>query len=136
MHIMLATHGKFSKGILDSYQMIAGVNDKIHAISLTDDGIEGFAEKLQNDMEDLLDDTVLVMTDLKGGTPYNEAFNYYLIHPESVRVVAGLNLPMLIEVGLALENNSLDTLYNLALATGAAGVIGIEEDSADNEIEF
>ncbi|MGM0216614.1 PTS sugar transporter subunit IIA [Enterococcus sp. AZ109] len=136
MHIMLATHGGFAKGIYNSYQMIAGTNDKIQTVSLTDEGIEFFIKDFQAKLVPLINEEVLVMTDLKGGTPYNEAYNYYLKHPEKMRVLAGLNLPMLIEAGLAMENLSLDELYELALTAGKAGVDGPAEDSDEEEIEF
>ncbi|MGX7183394.1 PTS sugar transporter subunit IIA [Enterococcus pallens] len=136
MQIMLATHGTFCQGIVNSYQMIAGVNEKLHTISLTDDGIGTFKQEFQMRMDNLLTDEVLIITDIKGGTPYNEAFNYHLKHPQQVRVIAGMNLPMLIEAGLAMETLTLDELYQLALTTGKAGVAGTDEDDLEDEIEF
>ncbi|MEO1771654.1 PTS sugar transporter subunit IIA [Candidatus Enterococcus ferrettii] len=136
MHIMLVTHGMFCQGILNSYQMIAGINEKIQAISLTDEGIGTFTQIFQQKMDELSEKEVLVITDIKGGTPYNEALNYYLNHSERVRVVAGLNLPMLIEAGLAMETSTLDVLYELALTTGKAGVAGIDADDSEDDIEF
>lgn len=136
MHIMLATHGAFCQGVLDSYQMIAGANEKLHAVSLTEEGIAPFTQKFLSEMEKLSADEVLVLTDIKGGTPYNEAFNYYLSHTEKVRVAAGLNLPMLIETGLAMESATLDDLYELALAAGKAGVSGIDAEDSEDDIDF
>lgn len=136
MHIMLATHGGFAEGIFNSYQMIAGTNSQIQTVSLTDEGIEPFVKTFKTKLDSLVDEEVLVMTDLKGGTPYNEAYNYYLKHPDKMRVAAGLNLPMLIETGLAIGNSSLDELYELALTAGKAGVDGPAEDNDEDDIEF
>lgn len=136
MHIMLATHGTFCQGILDSYHMIAGANEKLHAISLTEEGIAPFTKKFLAAMEKLSDKEVLVITDIKGGTPYNEAFNYYLSHTEKVRVAAGLNLPMLIETGLAMEGATLNELYEMALTAGRTGVAGIDEEEFEDDVDF
>lgn len=80
---------------------------------------------------------VLVIADLKGGTPYNEAYARFLGDPEHLRLIAGLNLPMLIECGvLAVSGADLQTVYETALRAGAEGVQGTElpdEQSNDED---
>ncbi|WP_226906852.1 PTS sugar transporter subunit IIA [Lacticaseibacillus paracasei] len=38
-----------------------------------------------------------LLTDAKGGTPFNEAHKYGVERPESTAVISGVNLPMLLE---------------------------------------
>lgn len=138
MNILLLSHGAFCEGLLDSYRMIAGKNDCIHALALDDDGIATFAKRLQEKTSVLLKDAdLLIYTDIKGGTPFNEAYQLYLKNQEHIRLVAGMNLPMLIETGLSLENNTLQSAFELAIACGQSSVEGIiEEDDSEDEIDF
>jgi PTS system ascorbate-specific IIA component len=63
---------------------------------------------------------VLVLTDLYGSTPSNIACR--LRHNDSVRVVSGINLPMLIRI-LNYPNLDLDELLVKAVSGGRDGVL-------------
>ena len=116
--------------------MIAGENKNIVAVSLTDAGIQDFVERLTDQLAKFASDEVLILTDIKGGTPYNEAYKYYLSNEKRVRVVAGMNLPMVIELGLSLSNSSL-TALELAIEQGRKGITGLlEEENVEEELEF
>lgn len=139
MKLLIVSHGEFCNGILDSYQMIAGENKNIVAVSLTDAGIQDFVERLTDQLAKFASDEVLILTDIKGGTPYNEAYKYYLSNEKRVRVVAGMNLPMVIELGLSLSNSSssLTALEELAIEQGRKGITGLlEEENVEEELEF
>ena len=50
-----------------------------------------------------------------------------LQHPEDLRVVAGANFPMLVEVGIAAaDSDDLDEVVGIALEAGRAGVVAAE----------
>lgn len=137
MKLLIVSRGEFCNGILDSYQMIAGENKNIVAVSLTDAGIQDFVERLTDQLAKFASDEVLILTDIKGGTPYNEAYKYYLSNEKRVRVVAGMNLPMVIELGLSLSNSSLTALEELAIEQGRKGITGLlEEENVEEELEF
>ena len=137
MKLLIVSHGEFCNGILDSYQMIAGENKNIVAVSLTDAGIQDFVERLTDQLAKFASDAVLMLTDIKGGTPYNEAYKNYLSNDKRVRVVAGMNLPMVIELGLSLSNSSLTALEELAIEQGRKGITGLlEEENVEEELEF
>ncbi len=67
-------------------------------------------------------DGFLILTDAFGATPSNIAQK---IQNNNVRIVCGLNLPMLIRV-LNYPNSSLDELAKKALAGGQAGIVECE----------
>ena len=137
MKVLVTSHGNFCHGLVESYGMIAGANDNIQAISLTDEGIGKFSEELNNTLEDMTsDDNVIIMTDIKGGTPYNESLKYMLSFSDKVRLISGMNLPMLIEVGLLLNANlNLDELISKAVDVGKDS-IEVPEDELRIEDEL
>ncbi|WP_122646111.1 PTS sugar transporter subunit IIA [Enterococcus mediterraneensis] len=137
MKVIVTSHGDFCHGILKSYQMIAGESENFYAVSLTEEGVKDYSDRLNKVLTELESEEILILTDIKGGTPYNESYQYYLTHEERVRVVAGMNLPMIIEVGINLFNDNLEILYNKALQAGLLGIEGADNGSMiENDLEF
>ena len=97
----------------------------LSAVSLTADGINDFRARFEEKFEELhARGDVLILADLPGGTPYNEANMLFQQHQESVRLVAGVNFPMLAEVGFyAQDGDDLDEAVSIALGAGRAGVM-------------
>ncbi|SDC37670.1 PTS system, mannose-specific IIB component [Terribacillus halophilus] len=97
--IVIATHGEFATGILQSGTMIFGEQENVRAVTLMPS--EGPADvKLK--MEKAIasfdnEDEVLFLVDLWGGTPFNQANSLLEDHKDKWAIVAGLNLAMLIE---------------------------------------
>ena len=73
-------------------------------------------------------DGVLILTDLEGATPCNQV-TQLLAHPDyhhRVRLVTGLNLPMLLKV-LSYRDQPLSQLAELAVAGGTTGIHQAEQ---------
>ncbi|MBO0452319.1 MULTISPECIES: PTS sugar transporter subunit IIA [Enterococcus] len=136
MKLLLLSHGELCQGLISSYQMIAGENKDIAAVSLTDTGIQDFSERLNKVLTGLEAEDVLILTDIKGGTPYNEAYKYYLSNENRVQLVAGMNLPMVIEAGLNLSNKDLQAITEIAIEMGRGGIEGVVNDTFEEDIEF
>lgn len=138
MKLLIVTHSDLALGLLESFKMIAGKAENIQTLSLTDDGVGIFREKLKNTLDELTSqDQVFILCDLKGGTPYNESYQYYLNNKERVRIVTGVNLPMVLETGLALETKDIDHLQEIALNAGIEGIQPEDKDLEENyELDF
>lgn len=136
MKLLLISHGHLASGLVTSYRMIAGNNPSIKCIELLSDGIGPFRQKLRKYFQD--SNSVLALADVNGGTPYNEVFKYYLQSPNHIRLVSGLNLPMLLEVGTKFDQfEQLQDACELAKLSGKNGVeIAIDNSDLKNDIEF
>src|SRR5699024_10562311 len=125
VNIILASHGEFADGILQSAQMIFGEQENIVAATLMpNEGPDDLKAKFDNALESFGEDAeVLFMVDLWGGTPFNQA---NIIHDEMTErsaIVAGLNLPMLLE---ALGSRmGIDTAHELASQITSKEATGI-----------
>ncbi len=124
MNIVLTSHGTLCNGMLDTYKKMVSSDNPIVAVGLGDDGIDVFRERLSNAVAAQLESgNTLILADLIGGTPYNEAYALFLDDPEHLRVVSGFNFGMLIEIGVAAEtSDDLDATVELALNAGASGI--------------
>ncbi|WLT07177.1 mannose/fructose/sorbose PTS transporter subunit IIA [Gilliamella apis] len=96
--IILATHGEFAEGILQSGTMIFGEQENVKAVTLhPSDSPESLKERMLAAIATFDNQNeVLFLVDLWGGTPFNQANTLCGEHPNWA-IVAGLNLPMLIE---------------------------------------
>lgn len=97
--IILASHGDFAKGILQSSEMIFGKQENVKAVTLMpSEGPDDFKSKMKDAIASFDNqDEVLLLVDLWGGTPFNQANALFEEHKDKWAIVAGMNLPMLIE---------------------------------------
>lgn len=97
--IILASHGEFAEGILQSGAMIFGEQENVKAITLMpSEGPDDVKAKMQEAIASFDNQKeVLFLVDLWGGTPFNQANTLYEEHKDTWAIVAGLNLPMVIE---------------------------------------
>jgi PTS system ascorbate-specific IIA component len=121
--IMLITHGRIGSALLDSTISVLDVHPL--PIRVLDVAGNCDPDKTLDTAEQALaelnsGDGVLVLTDLYGSTPSNIACK--LRHHGHVRVVSGINLPMLIRV-LNYPGLDLDGLKEKALSGGRDGVL-------------
>lgn len=125
--IGVASHGRLAEELLNSAEMLAGPQEHVKAVCLRPD--QG-PEDLQLEYEDLFaaagDEPVLILADLFGGTPCNVALQVSVTR-SNVEVVAGVNLPMLLNVLLNREGASLQQLVDEAMSGARDGVVNASE---------
>ncbi|WP_440895660.1 mannose/fructose/sorbose PTS transporter subunit IIA [Amphibacillus sp. Q70] len=97
--IIIASHGEFATGILQSGSMIFGEQENVKAITLMpDEGPDDVRTKMEEAIASFDNqDEVLFLVDLWGGTPFNQANSLVEDHQDKWAIVAGLNLAMVIE---------------------------------------
>lgn len=97
--IILASHGDFADGIKQSGAMIFGEQEKIQSVTFKpNEGPDDLRKKLDEAIATFdMEDEILFLVDLWGGSPFNQANGIYEENKERMAIIAGLNLPMLIQ---------------------------------------
>ena len=97
--IILASHGEFANGILQSGSMIFGEQKDVKAVTLQpSEGPDDLRAKMEEAISTFENqDEVLFLVDLWSGTPFNQANLLLNGHEDHWAIVTGLNLPMLID---------------------------------------
>jgi len=97
--IIIASHGEFATGILQSGAMIFGEQENVKAVTLMpSEGPDDVRAKMEEAIASFDNqDEVLFLVDLWGGTPFNQASSLMEGHEDTWAIVAGLNLAMVIE---------------------------------------
>ncbi|WP_042460719.1 mannose/fructose/sorbose PTS transporter subunit IIA [Neobacillus dielmonensis] len=112
--IIIASHGEFANGILQSGEMIFGKQENVKAVTLMpSEGPDDVKAKMQEAIASFDNqDEVLFLVDLWGGTPFNQANSLFEGHKDKWAIVAGMNLPMLIEAFAS--RFSMNTAHEIA----------------------
>lgn len=120
--IIIGTHGNFARELLRSCEMICGPRVNTAAIGFeSGESIDGLANKYQEALNSLdVAGGVLILTDLFGGSPYNAACRL-AVENRNIRIVAGVNLPMLLEV-CQLTGMPMADVVNVAQSAGKEGI--------------
>lgn len=122
--IVIGTHGWAAEQLLKTAEMLLGEQENVGWIDFVPgENAETLIEKYNAQLEKL--DTskgVLFLVDTWGGSPFNAA-SRIVVDKEHYEVVAGVNIPMLVETLMARDDNpSFDELVALAVETGREGV--------------
>lgn len=123
--IILASHGEFANGILQSGAMIFGEQENVKAVTLMpSEGPDDVRAKMQAAIASFDNqDEVLFLVDLWGGTPFNQANSLFEEHKDKWAIVAGMNLPMVIEAYASrFSMNSAQEIAAHILETAKEGV--------------
>ena len=131
INIILASHGSLAEGMVDSVSMLCGKPECFHNICLrAEDVAEVFGERI----ESLLDLNVdnIILTDILGGTPFNQGM---LLSEKysNVRVVAGMNLGMILELLMQREILSLSDCVDHIVNVGKDSVISPSLDESEED---
>ena len=125
--IVIVTHGEWAGKLVQAAESIAGKQEGIVSINLSfNESPELFEEKLFRTVKELGGiENILFLVDLKGGTPWNTVIK--LKQHGRVKCVAGLNLPMLLEVMISRDADAaLADTARAAVETGRLGVIDLD----------
>ena len=122
--IVIGTHGWAAEQLLKTAEMLLGEQENVGWIDFVPgENAETLIEKYNAQLAKL--DTskgVLFLVDTWGGSPFNAA-SRIVVDKEHYEVVAGVNIPMLVETFMARDDNpSFDELVALAVETGREGV--------------
>ena len=139
--LLITGHGHFATGLGSSLWLITGNTENIVYVDFEENhSTDTLTENLNKALDELKDcDGVLVLSDLAGGSPFKSAVECKVARPDqAIEVLAGSNLPMLIEGSMAMAafDSPLDLAQSL-IETGKDYIVRFEltahEDNAEED---
>ena len=139
--LLITGHGHFATGLGSSLKLITGNTENIVYVDFeADHSTDTLTENINKGLDELQDcDGVLVLSDLAGGSPFKSAVECKVARPDqAIEVLAGSNLPMLIEGSMAMAafDSPLDMAQSL-IETGKEYIVRFEltahEDNAEED---
>jgi len=124
--ILLMTHAPLGQAFIAAVaHVFRAPTERFEAIDVTADQDTGEVNELARQAIRRLDegDGVLVITDIKGGTPSNCC--NALHEAGHVEVIAGISLPMLLRA-ITYRRDTLDVVVEMALAGAQNGAVRVD----------
>ena len=123
IHVLLASHGSYASGLREAAEMILGAQEKFYVLGLyPGESLETFTEKLGHIIQETAEpDNVLILTDLRNGTPFNAAL--LSVAKYGSTCLSGVNLPLLLEVLSTRKECDIDEVVKNAIQSGKDGII-------------
>ncbi|MDY5233746.1 MAG: hypothetical protein SPH17_09100 [Faecalicoccus sp.] len=102
--VLVVTHAALSKGYFSALQLILDIdqNDMDVLSFETGEALDAFSDKISDIVENKYKDkNMVILLDLPGGTPANMALPFL---SDSRKLIAGINLPLVLELMIAKKN--------------------------------
>ena len=122
--LVVATHGNLGAELLVSAQMIIGPVMNARSVSINqENSMEDIRDAIDQAVKEVTSDEagVIIVTDMFGGTPANVSMTF--LEPQSVEVLTGANLPMLLKFFNSQENLGLDELAGILKSYGQQSIV-------------
>ncbi|RMC23640.1 MULTISPECIES: PTS sugar transporter subunit IIA [unclassified Lactobacillus] len=127
--VLICTHGNSATELLKSAEMICGKQDNCQTVKF-EMGEE--LDELLNDLDQkigLLSNSIICLTDLKGGTPFNMLIKLVEKYP-NMEIITGVNIPMLLELFINRSQVSSSKLIDMIVEAGKTGIYRYCKDSS------
>lgn len=116
--ILIATHGHLASGYLSSIELLAGTTEGITVINAYVEEND-FDQELMKFVDGVTEnDQIFVFTDLFGGSVNQKVTRTFLEQSSSATVIAGFNLPIVLEILLATDELSETRIQEMVKNVG------------------
>ncbi|UQS83435.1 PTS sugar transporter subunit IIA [Bombilactobacillus thymidiniphilus] len=131
--VLICSHGSLATGLLDTAQMICGVQSKCVALTFkTGASVEQFKQQVVTELQKFSEQKVLAVVDIKGGTPFNVLTSLLTQFP-NLKIITGANIPMLLQIFLQREHMEEEDLSATAVDQGIAGIQSFDQKILVND---
>jgi PTS system mannose-specific IIA component len=131
--VLFVGHAELPDGIRSAVEMIMGPQERLTTVQL---GPAADPAEISRQIEEAIDGMgvdpeagALILADLPGGSPSNAAAAVFLQRRE-LRLVAGLSLPMALEVLADRYGRTAAELAEVAVAAGHQGAVDVSQSLA------
>ena len=136
--IIVTGHGNYPSGLLSAIELVAGNHEALKAV----DFVKGMStqeleEQLAEAVNSMDTHQILILADLLGGSPFNTSsmLRGKLIGKQ-VKVLAGVNMAMMVEAVFARGIMDLDALAQDLLNAGPEGIRDLDQLESAKDPEF
>lgn len=131
--LILTAHGQFASGLKSALELITGGGENLFCLDFTVDNQSEYEDELKNLLDKVSDkyDDVAILTDLKGGTPFNKSV--ILKGDRNIEVLSGMNFQMAYEI--LFSEDSLENTVETALNSAKEGVDVFKMIEQDENLE-
>ncbi len=123
---IIVGHGDFAVMMLKTAEQIVGKQDDVEVVSNTALSYNLLNERLEKVLEQSNKQETLVFVDLPGGSCTISCYNL-LKNREDLRVICGINLPVLIEFFMLRDKYPVEQLTPILVKKGRESIFKLEK---------
>lgn len=121
-HFIIATHAYMAKGITSSLELILGKREDVSYYCAYVEPDVVYKEEVVKEINSYsLDDEIIIMTDMFGGSVNNELSE--LMTRDNVHIITGVNLVLLISMVVSNEEENISTIIRRNVEEAKKGII-------------
>lgn len=123
LRIIITSHGKFCEELKKTVEMFSGKIENCFTLPL----VEGQSiESFELEMDEIVkkfdeNDNLIILTDLRGGTPYNMGIKT-LFGRNNTWVISGMNVPMVLNIAMSYDSEDIDELITNSIEHSIEGI--------------
>ena len=119
---LIVTHGQLANELLSAAQRIETNIGVIEAVPLEwTDSVDEAREKIRIALERVGTDSVIIFTDMFGGTPSNISLSF--LEKDRIEIITGVNLPMIVKFAtLQQDGHDLTALAHTISERGSKSI--------------
>ena len=122
---LIVTHGALATAFLEAVQQVTGQGAGIVAVSNAGLGAEALVERVREAIRAVDAEGCIVFVDSRGSSCANSCLQAVRGLPD-VRVVSGVNLPMLMDFALRRNDHDLDAMVGRVMLRGRNSIQELE----------
>lgn len=124
--IIIASHGDLAEGMLHTAQMIMGKRENLTFLSLQEGEMpQSLLEELKRQIQREPQDSFIILGDLLGGSVCSQLV--HLVEHPRIHVISGMNLCMLLSIGMADEQKSDETVVREAIEESKRNIVYLND---------
>lgn len=110
--IIIATHGPMAQGMKESLRMFTNKVDHVYTLCLDESGIASFEKRANALIEQVKHKDTLILCDIGFATPFHVFAQRIDKFSQQVEIIAGINLPGLLEAVILQESANLEDIVH------------------------
>ncbi len=134
VEVIVVSHGSYAKSLVESSELIMGEQEHVHAFGFfLGENVEELREKVEQKIKEIREEDqnkeILILTDMRSGSPFNAVTllmqNYRFYH------IAGVNLPIFLEILGTREFQKGQELKDMAMSIGRDTIVDVNKMMED-----
>lgn len=130
VEVILVSHGSYAKAMLESSELITGEQKNVTAFGFDlGENVEDLKNRIEERIKEIKSRTpeadILVLTDMKSGSPFNVTTR--LMEDYQFEHVAGVNLPLLLEVLVTRDDATAKEMKDMMMEMGSETIVDVNK---------
>ncbi len=130
IEVIVVSHGSYAQALVESSELIMGEQEGVYSFGFTlGENVDELRERIENKINEIKAEKpeaeILILTDMKSGSPFNATAR--LMQQYDFTHVAGVNLPIFLEIMGTRDFQTMAELKHMIFTTGLKTIVDVNK---------